>query len=82
MVLVTGEVLEDWGLVSVTFIYQKCHKEDPGNYRPVSPTLVPGNVMEEVAMSEAACVGLPGNQAQPAWVHERQVLLGHPHLLL
>ena len=29
-----------------------------------------------------ACEGQPGDQAQPAWVHERQVLLDQPHLLL
>ena len=28
-----------------------------------------------------ACEGQPGNQAQPAWVHERQVLLNNPDLL-
>ena len=29
-----------------------------------------------------ACMGKPGDQAQPAWFHEGQVLLHHPHLLL
>jgi len=29
-----------------------------------------------------ACEGQPGDQAQPAWVHERQVLLDQPDLLL
>ena len=33
------------GLESVIPIYKKGHKEDPGNYRPVSLTLVPGKVM-------------------------------------
>jgi len=27
-------------------------------------------------------VGQLGNQAQPAWVHERQILLDQPDLLL
>ena len=34
-------VPEDWSLASMTPIYKKGCKEDPGNYRPVSLTLVP-----------------------------------------
>jgi len=39
------EVPEDWRLADVTPTYKKSHKEDLGNYRPVSLTLVPGKVM-------------------------------------
>jgi len=42
----TGEVPDDWRITSVTPIYKKSWKEDPGNYRPVSLTLVPGKIME------------------------------------
>ena len=50
--LLTGEVPEDWRLASVTPIYKKGCKEDPGNYRPVSLTSVPGKVREQVVLRE------------------------------
>jgi len=40
----TGEVPDDWRIASTTRIYKKGRKEDPGNYRPVSLTLVPGKL--------------------------------------
>ena len=48
----SGEVPEDWRLVDVTPIYKKGRKEDPGNYSPVSLTLVPGKVMEQIILGE------------------------------
>ncbi|KFQ28047.1 hypothetical protein N332_10881, partial [Mesitornis unicolor] len=47
----TGEVPVDWRLANVTSIYKKGRKEDPGNYRPVSLTLVPGKVIEQIILS-------------------------------
>jgi len=44
----TGEVPEDWRKASVTPIFKKCKKEDPGNYRTVSLTSIPGKVMEQL----------------------------------
>jgi len=40
----TGEVPDDRRIASVTAIYKKGQKEDPGNYRPASLTLVPGKI--------------------------------------
>jgi len=41
-----GEVPDDSRIASVMPIYKKGQKEDPGNYRSVSLTLVPGKIME------------------------------------
>lgn len=42
---VTGKVPGGWGLANVTPIYKMGRKEDLGNYRPVSLTLVPRKVI-------------------------------------
>ncbi|PKU27592.1 rna-directed dna polymerase from mobile element jockey- hypothetical protein [Limosa lapponica baueri] len=46
----TEEVPEDWRKASITPAFKKGKKEDPGNYRPVSLTSVPGKVMERLVL--------------------------------
>ncbi|PKU40282.1 rna-directed dna polymerase from mobile element jockey- hypothetical protein [Limosa lapponica baueri] len=48
----TGEVPEDWRKANVIPVFKKGKKEDPGNYRPVSLTSIPGKMME------CLCVGI------------------------
>ncbi|GAB0183643.1 mitochondrial enolase superfamily member 1 [Grus japonensis] len=46
----TREVPEDWRKANVTLVFKKGKKEDPGNYRPVSFTSIPGKVMEQLIL--------------------------------
>ncbi|KFV81059.1 hypothetical protein N308_12220, partial [Struthio camelus australis] len=46
----SGEVPEAWKKASVTPVFQKGQKEEPGNSRPVSLTSIPGKVMEQLLL--------------------------------
>ncbi|GAB0204255.1 mitochondrial enolase superfamily member 1 [Grus japonensis] len=45
-----GEVPEDRRKASVTLVFKKGKKEDPGNYRPFSLPSIPGKVMEQLIL--------------------------------
>jgi len=46
----TREVSQDWRKANVSPIFKKGKKEDPRNYRPVSPTSIPQKVMEQLSL--------------------------------
>ncbi|CAM4662215.1 unnamed protein product [Lepidochelys kempii] len=64
----TGEVPDDWKKANVVPIFKKGKKEDPGNYRPVSLTSLPGKIMEQV-LKESILKHL----------HERKVIRNSQH---
>ena len=46
----SGEFPADWKLTSIVPIYKKGVREEPGNYRHVSLTSVPGKIINKITL--------------------------------
>lgn len=80
--MLTGAFPASWMLPHGMFIYTKGSKEDPGNSRLVSQTLVCIRVWSRSSGAlQHGTYRTTRSQAQPAWVCERQIPLDQTDLL-
>jgi len=75
------EVPEEWMKASTTPVFKKGKKEDSGTYRPVSLTLIPGKVIEQL-IRETIYRHMKDRKLIRSSQHKEEVILDQPDNLL
>ncbi|GAB0210105.1 hypothetical protein GRJ2_003476300 [Grus japonensis] len=80
----TGEVPDNWKVANIDVHLQEGPERGSRELQACQPDLSTGEDYGAVHLecTHQAGAGQPGDQAQSAWIHERQVLLDQPDLLL
>lgn len=72
----------DWKKANVSAVFRKDRKEHPENYRPVSLTLIPEKVMEQIILEAVNRHMKDKNVEYSARIHSREVMFDQPDNVL
>lgn len=68
---------QEWRLASITLVFQKSMKEEPGDHRPVSLTSIAGKMMAYIAFSEYHLQVSEGKKEKK----KKNIIMSNQHVL-